>query len=180
MRDPTTRWTAGIRTTRATTRNKEDGMTLPRVCTLLAGAAAVGLIIAPVARAQETTVAKAEISDSFFNQCTGEVVNRTYTRHVTRKKDGNDYLLLVNWSAGKGVGQKTGDSYVLNWKYQQMHQSDEKPESDAGWFLYRIKTTVKARGSASDYSSDILIRIRTNEDGTVSYEEREATGIQCS
>ena len=130
------------------------------------------------AQGNGATVSTTEVEDSFFNPCTREVVDRRYTQHVTRRKNGDDYVLAVNWSNGKGVGQTTGDTYTMNWKYQQMNHSSDGGGQQS--FTYRVKTTVHAQGSASNYNSDIVVRLFTSADGTVRVEKSEATGIECS
>ncbi len=133
----------------------------------------------PASAEPEATVSKTEVEDSFFNQCTGETVDRTYTQHITRRKVGDDYVLAVNWSNGKGVGQRTGDRYTMQWKYQQVSQSNGADGQQQA-FTYRVQTKVQAQGSASDYSSDIVVRLRMNADGTVAVDTSDATGIECS
>lgn len=127
-----------------------------------------------------TTVSKTEVADNFFNQCTGETVDRTHTKHITRRKAGDDYVLAVNWSNGKGVGQRAGNRYTMQWKYQQMNESNEQSGNDQQMFTYRIKTKVQAQGSSSDSSSDIVVRLRMNAAGTVAVDTSGATGIECS
>lgn len=141
---------------------------------------AVPLTVGSLVAQQDSgaTVSKATVEDSFFNQCTGEAIDRSYTRHITRRRSGDDYVLAVNMSDGKGVGRETGDQYVITWTYHQLSQQAE--HNAQGTFTYRIKTTVRSQGSASDYTSDILIRLRQNADGSVSVEEQEASGILCS
>lgn len=145
----------------------------------LAAYAFVG--VAPAtAQTNAATVSTATVEDSFFNPCTSEVVDRSYTQHVTRRKVGDDYVLRVNWSNGKGVGRTSGDKYTMNWKYQQMSESGGGQAGGQQAFTYRIKTTVHAQGFDSDYNSDIVVRLRTNADGSVKVEQSEATGITCS
>ena len=133
---------------------------------------------AAVADGKEATVSKAEVEDTFFNQCTGEQVDRTYTQHITRRKYGEDYVLAINWSNGNGVGRDTGDQYTMQWKYQQ--QNSENEDNDQQSYTYRIKTTVQAQGSGSNYTSDHLVKLRMNADGEVEVEQSEASGIECS
>lgn len=45
------------------------------------------------AQSNEATVQRTVVEDNFFNQCTGEVDDRSYTRHITRRKAGDDYIL---------------------------------------------------------------------------------------
>jgi hypothetical protein len=139
------------------------------------------LACAEVASAQSTSTTKTEVEDSFFNQCTNEVVDRSYTRHVTsRNPPGDDVILTVLWSDGKGIGRKTGDRYAMTFKVHQISQTSENPDSEQGVFSYRIKTTVVSRGDASNYHSAIVIRLRTSSDGTVTVEETEPSGIECT
>lgn len=132
------------------------------------------------AQADETTVQSTQVEDSFFNQCTGEIVDRSYTRHVTRRKSGDDYIYRVNWSNGRGLGRETGDRYMLQWAYHQTGEHAADPESDQGTYDYRIETRVLSPGPGTDYSSDLVVRLRINADGTVVVDQSEATGIQCS
>ena len=144
--------------------------------------AAAALLAVPGAGvAQESTVSRTEVEDSFFNTCTQEVVDRTYTRHITRRNPpGSDAMIQLNWSNGHGVGQKTGDRYTMTYRIQQMTQDAEGEDNGQQIFNYRIRTTVTSQGSASDYKSDISVRLRMNADGTVQVDESEATGIECS
>mgnify|MGYP001813775605 CR=1 FL=1 len=147
----------------------------------LAFAAAALFAIPGSGLAQESTVSRTEVQDSFFNTCTEEVVDRTYTRHITnRNPPGSDARINLNWSNGKGVGQKTGNAYTMTYRIQQMTQDAESDDNGQQMFNYRIRTTVTSQGSASDYTSNIKIRLRMNADGTVQVDESEATGIQCS
>ncbi|MFW6084112.1 MAG: hypothetical protein ACODAA_02765, partial [Gemmatimonadota bacterium] len=132
------------------------------------------------AQGSGATVQRTQIEDTFFNQCTGEVVDRSYTRHVTRRKSGDDYIYRVHWSNGKGVGRDTGDKYTMQWTYHQTGQHADDPDSEQGVHSYRIKTKVQSPGPASDYSSDIVVRLRITPDGTVVVDQSEATGVQCS
>lgn len=159
-------------------------MRIPRVwqsSSLLVAATLTFVLIggtAITADGKAATVSKTEVEDSFFNQCTGEQVDRTYTQHITRRKYGEDYVLAINWSNGKGVGQKTGDRYTMQWKYQQVNQENENNDQQS--YTYRIKTKVQAQGSASDYTSTHLVKLRMNADGEVEVEQAEASGIECS
>lgn len=139
------------------------------------------LACAEVASAQSTSTTKTEVEDSFFNQCTNEVVDRSYTRHVTKRHPpGGDVVLTIHWSDGKGVGRKTGDQYAMTFKVHQVGQTSENPDSEQGVFSYRIKTTVVSQGDASNYSSDTLVKLRTSADGAAKVEEAETSGIKCS
>lgn len=149
------------------------------ICLALAAYAFAGPAPA-TAQTNTATVSTTSVEDSFFNPCTSEVVDRSYTQHVTRRKVGDDYVLRVNWSNGKGVGRTSGDKYTMGWKYQQMNESGGGQAGAQQTFTYRIKTTVHAEGSASDYNSDIVVRLRTNADGSVKVDQSEATGITCS
>lgn len=144
--------------------------------------ACVGVLAcAEVASAQSTSTTKTEVEDSFFNQCTNEVVDRSYTRHITsRNPPGGDAVLTMHWSDGKGVGRKTGDRYAMTFKVHQVGRTSENPDSDQGVFSYRIKTTVVSQGDASNHSSETLVKLRTSADGTVKVEETEVSGIECT
>lgn len=133
-----------------------------------------------LAQGNGATVQRTQVEDAFFNRCTGEVVDRSYTRHVTRRKSGDDYIYRVHWSNGKGVGRDTENRYTMQWTYHQTGQYADDPDSEQAAYSYRIKTKVQSQGSASDYSSDIVVRLRIDPDGTVVVDQSEATGIQCS
>lgn len=149
------------------------------IAALLATAAL--LLVPGSGVAQESTVSRTQVEDSFFNTCTNEVVDRTYTRHITRRNPpGSDARIQLNWSNGEGVGQKTGDRYTMTYRIQQMTQDAESEDNGQQVFNYRIRTTVTSQGAASDYRSDISVRLRISADGTVQVDESEATGIECS
>ncbi|MGI9037795.1 MAG: hypothetical protein ACR2GQ_02935 [Gemmatimonadota bacterium] len=44
----------------------------------------------------------------------------------------------------------------------------------------RIKTTVVSQGDASNYTSNILVKLRMNANGEPIVDETEASGIECS
>jgi hypothetical protein len=144
-------------------------------------AALLAASVAPAsAQTGEATVSTTEVEDTFFNPCTREVVDRSYTQHVTRRRAGDDYVLRVNWSHGRGVGQTTGEKYTMDWKYQQLNPPGDSSDGGPQSYTYRVRTTVHAQGSEPDYNSEILVRLRTDADGTVRVERSEATGIECS
>ena len=154
-------------------------MRAPTLSALLVGA---GLLISADATAAQTSaeVDKTDVEDSFFNTCTGETIDRSYTRHIRqRNAPGGDIVLMASWSNGKGVGRTTGDKYTMTWRLQQIGQTDAA-DTEQGVFTYRVHTTVNSQGNASNYNSDTVIKLRRNANGTVLVDETEATGIECS
>lgn len=151
-----------------------------RIAAVLALSTLAGLAVsAPAAAQTGAEVSRTEVEDSFFNPCTEETVDRTYTRHIReRNAPGGDIVLMATWSDGKGVGRESGRRYTMTWRLQQVGQTDGP--SEQGVFTYRVRTTVTAQGSASDYTSDTVLRLRRNAQGDVLVDETEATGIQCS
>ena len=137
------------------------------------------LLSSPIFAQDGAEVSRVDVQDSFFNPCTEETVDRSYTRHIRRRNPpGGDVVFTVTWSDGKGVGRESGRQYTMTWRLQQHGETSDT--SEQGVYTYRVRTTVTAQGSASDYTSDTVIRLRENANGTVLLEETEATGIQCS
>lgn len=152
-----------------------------RSLTISLTTALVASICLAGAASAQATVSQTEVNDSFFNPCTEETVDRTYTRHLTQQnKPGPDVVIQMNWSDGKGVGQKTGNRYTMTHRIQQVGQAAEGEGNEQGMFTYRVRTSVTSQGNASNYKSETMIRMRMNADGTVTMDESDATGIECS
>jgi hypothetical protein len=126
------------------------------------------------------TVTETFVEDSFFNPCTGETVDRSYTKHVINKRDGKSYSLEMKWTDGKGVGQKTGDQYRLEWEYKQIFRASPDPNSKKGIYLHEVTTIVDNLATGKHYKSEIRIRKNFAADGTIAHEDEKRTGIVCS